>query len=299
MIRGLVDRAHDPRDWQTRVVVDHSDTIAHLRQAIGAIEATSADLPRLSPEARKRRTVPKRRPKPKKNPDGTWPPITYQGMPEGDDWLDNRPARYSDGHKGFDRRICKELAAVGVRCYTLNDLADRARTVPQGIPIFVDWLNHLEVRVPGPETEHRELLRIGLIRALDDPAARGNRDAIDAVVDQLRRRPPPTGRVQDDAEPTLARIATAADLPAIAAIMEELPPRFTRGYLIEYLGRVKTAEAQEIALNWLDGRYVQSAIKALIAMKATGVRARVERYVDDPSAQVRKLAKRALERLPD
>jgi len=81
--------------------------------------------------------------------------------------------------------------------------------------------------------------------------------------------------------------------------MEELPPRFTRGYLIEYLGRVKTAEAQEIALNWLDGRYVQSAIKALIAMKATGVRARVERYVDDPSAQVRKLAKRALERLPD
>lgn len=249
------------------------DAIAQLRQAIGAIEATSADLPRLSPEDRKRRTVPRRRPKPKKNPDGTWPPITYLGMPEGDDWMQNRPAWYRGGEKGFDRRICEELAAVGVPCYTLNHLADRVRTVPQGIPIFVDWLDHLEERVPGPETEHRELLRLGLIRTLDDLAARGNRDAINAVVSQLRRRPAPSGRVLDEAEVTLARIATAADFPTVAATMEELPPRSMRGYLIEYLGRVKTAEAQELALRWLDTMYVQSAIKALVAMKATGVRA--------------------------
>lgn len=220
-------------------------------------------------------------------------------MPEGDDWMNNLPARYHDGERGFDRRICNELAAVGVPCYTLNDLADRVRTVPQGIPIFIDWLEHLEERVPGPETEHRELLRIGLVRALCDPAARGNRDAIDAVVSQLRRRPAPSRRVQDNAEPTLARIATATDFPTVTAIMEELPPGFTRGYLIEYLGRVKTAEAQEIALRWLDSMYVGSAIKALIAMKATGVRAHVERYIDDPSSQIRKLAKRAMERLPD
>ena len=194
------------------------DAIAQLRQAIGAIEATSADLPRLSPEARKRRTVPRRRPKPKKNPDGTWPPITYPGMPEGDGWMQNLPARYTDGERGHDRRIMEELAAVGVPCYTLNHLADRVRTVPQGIPIFVDWLNHLEERVPGPETEHRDLLRLGLIRVLDDPAARGNRDAINAVVNQLRRRPAPSGRVLDEAEVTLARIATATDFPTVAAI---------------------------------------------------------------------------------
>ena len=81
--------------------------------------------------------------------------------------------------------------------------------------------------------------------------------------------------------------------------MEELTPRSMRGYLIEYLGRVKTAEAQELALRWLDTMYVQSAIKALVAMKAIGVRARVERYVDDPSSQVRKVARRAMERLPE
>ena len=273
--------------------------IAHLRQAIGAIEATSADLVRKPPPPQEAPSPKKRRTPSKQNPDDSWPPITYPGMPEGDNWMTNLPARYDHGERGHDRRIMEELAAVGVPCYTLNHLADSVRTVPQGMPIFIDWLDHLEERVPGPETEHRDLLRLGLIRALDDPAARGNRDAINAVVNQLRRRPAPSGRVLDEAEVTLARIATATDFPTVAAIMEELTPRSMRGYLIEYLGRVKTAEAQELALRWLDTMYVQSAIKALVAMKAIGVRARVERYVDDPSSQVRKVARRAMERLPE
>lgn len=285
-----------------------NDVITALRQAVAAIEATSTDLPRDRVAAARavrrapspRRTPPKRRPStPKKLPDGTWPPVTYQGMPEGDDWMNKLPAWYHHGERGFDRRIMEELAAAGVPCYTVNQLADHVRFVPQGIPIFLDWLTHLEERIPGPETDHRNAVRIGLIRGLDDIANRGNRESIDLLAAQLRRRPPIPRRAADCAQFALARIATVKDFPTIAALLVEMPPEVARGDFIEYMGRVKTPEAQEIVLTWLDTEWTWFALRALIAMKARGVRERIAPYVDDANSDVRKYAKRALERLAD
>lgn len=282
------------------------EAVAVLRQAISAIEATSADLPRdRVREARvvrrqpPRREPPGRPPRAKQNADGTWPAITYDGMPEGDGWMDNLPARYHHGQRGFDRRIMEELAAVGVPCYTVNQLSDHVRYVPQGIPIFIDWLTHLEERIPGPETDHRRAVRIGLIRGLDDIAVRGNRQAFDALVAELRRGATLPGPSADYAHFALARIATVKDFPTIAALLDELPCEAPRGALIEYMGRVKTPEAQQIVLMWLDTEWVWFALRALIAMKAPVVHARVALYVNDASSDVRKYAKRALARLPE
>lgn len=278
------------------------DVVAGLRQAVAAIEATSTDLPRegVSAARVRRRTPPKRRrAAPKKEPDGSWPPITYAGMPEGDDWMCNLPARYHHGQRGFDRRIMEELAAVGVRCYTVNQLSDHVRFVPQGIPIFLDWLNHLEDRIPGPESDHRTAVRIGLIRGLDDIANRGNREAIDVLAAQLRRRPPLHGRAADCAQFALGRIATVKDFPTIAALLNEMPPGVQRGALIEYMARVKTPDAQQIVLDWLDTEWTLSALRALIKMNVPGLRDRIAPYVEDASSHVRKYAKRALQRLPE
>ncbi|WP_090562335.1 MULTISPECIES: HEAT repeat domain-containing protein [unclassified Mycobacterium] len=220
-------------------------------------------------------------------------------MPEGDDWMKNLPARYHDGERGFDRRIMEELAAVGVPCYTLGDLSNRVPTIPQGIPIFVDWLNHIEERIPGPETSHRTAIRAGLIRNLNDSAARGNQAAVDALVNQLRRQPPLPRPLPEYADSALGRIATKSDFSTIAALIRDMPPDFSRSGLISYLGRVKTPEAQAIALEWLDTAYTGFAIKALVAMKAAGVRDRIAPYVEDANAWVRKSAQRAMERLPE
>lgn len=280
--------------------------VAVLRQAISAIEATSADLPRdRVQEARvvrrqpPRRETPGRPPRAKRNADGTWPAITYDGMPEGDSWMDDLPARYRHGQRGFDRRLMEELAAVGAPCYTLQQLTDYVRHVPQGVPIFIDWLTHLDERIPGPETDHRLVVRIGLIRGLDDIAVRGNRQAFDALIAELRRAAPLPGPSVHYAEVAVARIATAKDFPTIAALLDELPGEAPRGALIEYMGRVKTPEAQQIVLTWLDTEWVSFALRALIAMKAPGVRDRVAPYVNDASSDVRKYAKRALARLPE
>lgn len=268
-----------------------NDRIAQLRAAIGAIEATTADLVRAQkPDADQSA------PSPHAGATST-KPLTYVGMPEGEDWMDQLPARYHHGQNGFDRRIMEELARVGVRCYTLNDLT-KAKTIPQGMPIFIDWLTHLEERIPGPEDEHRQAIRANLIRNLNDPAARGNAEAIDALIKQLQRTPPLPGLAPGFAAYALQRIATKKEFARIAALLDNLGPDGPKGALIEYMGKVKTQEAQDIALHYLDTQWTYFSLKALIAMKTPGVHDRIRPYLQDSNATVRKYARKALETLP-
>ncbi|MFF0531593.1 HEAT repeat domain-containing protein [Nocardia amikacinitolerans] len=230
-------------------------------------------------------------------------PIKYARMPHGSEsggsqWMDDLPAGYVHGQRGFDRRLMEELASVGVPCYTLDDLSNGPRTIPQGIPIFIDWLANLETRIPGQETEHRSAIRSGLIRNLIDPAARGNEQAIDLLIEQVRRRPPLPTRMQDWACLGLKTIATAKNFEQIAELLAELPEGSSIIPLVEYLGKVKTPAAQALVVRYLSGVARGSAIKALVQMKATGVRHLIEPLLDDPHPPIRKQAERALEKLP-
>jgi hypothetical protein len=51
--------------------------------------------------------------------------------------------------------------------------------------------------------------------------------------------------------------------------------------------------------RYLDDGWTYFSLKALIAMKTEGVRPRVEPYLHDANAMVRKLAQRAMKALPD
>lgn len=278
----MTDSEHPSRDAR----------ISQLRRAIGAIEAASADLVR-SPTAptepegiagRPRRDEPAQ--------------ISYSGIPEGEDWMDRLPARYRDGERGFDRRLMEQLAAVGVRCYTIGSLIS-SRTPPQAIPIFIDWLTHLEERIPGPEDRHRQTIRANLINCLDDPAVRDNPEVVDLMIDQLTRRPPLPGNAPDAAGYALARIATEKDFARIAKLIEELPPEVPKGSLIEYMGKVRTPEARDIVLHYLDNGWTYFALKALIAMKTPGIHDRIKPYLQDRNDMVREYARKAIEKLPE
>lgn len=273
----------------------NADKLAELRNAIRGIEAAESTFGET-----RQSTTGDNGTTGQTHARGTYEPITYHGMPEGQDWMQRLPARYKHGERGFDRRIMEELAAVGVPCYTLGDLSNRVRTIPQGIPIFIDWLTHLEDRIPGADTPHREAIRAGLIRNLNDPAARGNPAAINALVVQLRRQPPLRSGLIGYATEALAHIATKRDFPTIIELIEELLPLgAVVGPLIEYLGKVKTDEARELALRFLDTPSTYFALRALIQMKAPGVRARVEPYLTHDNASIRKEARRAMARLPE
>lgn len=284
------DRAHRCRAMSVPPSQSRAHALAELRDAIGAIESTSADLVRKTPS-------PDAANQPSESARTSAPVISYPGMPEGKDWMRDLPAWCHDGENGFDRRLMEELAAVGVPCYTVNDLTT-VRSIPQGIPIFLDWLTHLEERVPGPETSHRESIRGNLIRNLNDAAARGAPPVINALINQLQRKPRPNIGVPDYAAHALSRVATAQEFPQVAALLATLPADGPKGPLIEYLGKVKTPEARDLALAYLDTEWAYYAIKALIAMKAVGVRARIVAHLSSPNSSVRRYARQAMEKLP-
>ncbi|OHU31726.1 hypothetical protein BKG76_00210 [Mycobacteroides franklinii] len=215
--------------------------------------------------------------------------------------MENIPTRYVHGQGGFDERIMRDLAQVDVRAYTLNALANGPSTIPQAIPVFIDWLSHLEERIPGPEPDHghRSIIRSGLIRNLIDPAARGNQQVIELLIGQVQRRPPLPSRQIDWALTGLKLICGPKEFSKIVALIPQLPPGAHISAIVGYLGKVKTPASHQLLIGYLDGPARAFAVKALVQSKAPNVRHLITPLVEDPSALVRKAARRAMERLPD
>ncbi|SKN26430.1 Uncharacterised protein [Mycobacteroides abscessus subsp. bolletii] len=225
----------------------------------------------------------------------------YIGMPQGDDWMDNIPSQYVHGERGFDARIMHDLAEVGVRAYTLDALANGPATIPEAIPVFIDWLSHLEERIPGPEPDHghRSIIRSGLIRNLIDPAARGNQQVIDLLISQVQHQPPLPLRQIDWALGGLKLACGPKDFSKIVALIPDLPAGTPIIPVIQYLGKVKTRDSHQLLIRYLNGPAREFAIKALVQAKAPGIRHLIEPLVHDPDTLVRKAARRAMERLPN
>ncbi|MFC8530387.1 HEAT repeat domain-containing protein [Nocardia sp. NPDC057227] len=230
----------------------------------------------------------------------------YPGMPEGDDWLDHPPAGVRDGRGGFELRLFRELAAVGVRSYSLSVLT-KFPDMPAAVPIVADWLTHLDERVPGPEAfgvlgspeEHKAVLRADLIRNLAKRSARGNPAIIDLLSTQLRRTPPLRFDVRFHAATAIADLARPTDFDLVATLLDEQPPgEQTRNALLTYIARQGDPRARDIAaahLHHPDTR--AAAIDALTRLRAPDATPLIEPYRNDPDPYVRQRAIRALEKL--
>lgn len=169
---------------------------------------------------------------------------------------------------------------------------------PCAAPVIVDWLAHLEDRLPGPETARREAIRSGLILGLADPAMRGKQTVVDLLIAQITHTPALAPAVAQSAAATLAKVATAKHFHQIAALLAEPIDDITRYWLIQYLRKCKTDAARDIAVSYLGTPFTVAALIALVGMGARGVRPMVAELVDHPQREVRQHARRALNRLP-
>ncbi|GAA0988955.1 hypothetical protein GCM10009551_044970 [Nocardiopsis tropica] len=205
-----------------------------------------------------------------------------------------------DGQDGFDTRLMRDLNDVGVHAYKVGHLARSGQTFPPAIPVYIDWLNDLDARVPGEETRHRSTLRRSLIWALDDPAAKGNRAASDAVLRQLARTSPalePFMQIQSAA--ILARIASKDEFDRIVDLSRR--PSLEDGArvaLVKYFGRYRRPESRDFARAWLTRPIVrQEAVRTLGKIGTAEDIDAIASYVDDEDPQVRRAVESALKKL--
>lgn len=238
------------------------------------------------------------------------PPIVhsvYPGMPDTPDWLERPPPRVVHGTGGCHLPLLRDLAAVGVRGYSVHDVA-RLRPLPQAIPVYLDWLEHLDARLPGPEgrgpiaspQDHKLSIRTGLLVGLDDPSIRRNRRAVAVLTAQLRRTPPLTSHLRWTAAVALARACGPRDWDHVTALIAEQPePNEVVAALLRYVGRQRSAKAAALAASHLTHPgTVNFAIDALGRIKAPGTRALIEPFAAATDRYTRATARKALRKLP-
>jgi hypothetical protein len=194
-------------------------------------------------------------------------------------------------------RMKADLDAVGIPEDTVAELVN-GQDHPQAVPIMVDWLEHLDERVPP---EDRRAWRAGLLRNLITNYARGNQRAVDVVLAQFDIDPPLSPLELEAATWAVAEIAAPSDFERVARIITDHPwGRRGSFQLIQWLGKVHTPEAARIAVQALENpRTRKQAMRALARQRAVGVRADVARYLDDDEPVFRKEAEKALAKLPE
>jgi hypothetical protein len=197
-----------------------------------------------------------------------------------------------------EQAMKRQLDAADVAEDTVWELMNSRFEYPQAVPIMIDWLQHLDERIPPDED--RRAWRVGLIRNLITKHARGNRAAADILFHQFDIEP---GLSNEELEATgfaLAQAADRSDFPRIAALIRSERDFPTKADLVEWLGRIKTEEAKERAVSQLPnpGTRIQ-AMRALVRQKATGVRDAVAEYLDNEHEVWRKEARKTLDKLPE
>ncbi|MCA2319860.1 hypothetical protein [Mycobacterium intracellulare] len=198
----------------------------------------------------------------------------------------------------YRQAMKRELDTVGIPEDTVWQLVNSRNDHPQAVPIMVDWLQHLDERVPPGEP--RRAMRAGLIRNLITRNAKGNRAAIDILFHQFEIEPSLSNEELEAAGFALAEICERSDFGRVADLIRAERDFPTKSVLVQWLGQIKTDEAKELAVSQLSKPATRiPAMRALVRQKASGVRDAVAAYLDDEHEVFRKEARKTLDKLPD
>jgi len=230
------------------------------------------------------------------------PPFRFAYMPRGPEWLSDPPTRIKDGQAGVDFRLVRDLARMGYKTYYLDPLRYLYKTMPAAVPVFTDWINYIDERLPEPrrtkaERKHKDSIWMCLNINLIDPAAKGDRETIEALFGQFDKSWAPEG-VRYEAARALDYIATKADNDRMVALLRDSNSG-VRNAVTHYLGRFRTDRSHDLLVHRLatDPEVTQAAMTALARMKRPEDIEILRPWLDDPRDLIQRDAKRAIAKL--
>ena len=174
--------------------------------------------------------------------------------------------------------------------------------MPAAVPVFTDWINHIDERLPEPrptkaERDHKDSIWLGLNKNLLDPAAKGDRETIEAVFGQFGKSWASEG-VRATGADVLDYIATKADYDRMVALLRDSNSG-VRNAVTHYLGRFRTDRSHDLLVHRLatDPEVTQAAMTALARMKRPEDIEILRPWLDDPRDLIQRDAKRAIAKL--
>jgi HEAT repeat protein len=191
--------------------------------------------------------------------------------------------------------LIRDLRDAGVPVSGLWELVNGKAQDKAAVPVLLDWLRNVDVRVPGAD---QPKVREGLVRALSVPAARPS--AAPVLIEEFRTAHDPAGIglgwVVGNA---LSVVADDSVFEEIAALAQDRRHGKARQMVVLGLARSTDPRAVPLLVGLLGDEDVAAhAVMALGKLRPPGVRPPVEQLLDHPTALVRREAKKALARLP-
>jgi hypothetical protein len=191
-------------------------------------------------------------------------------------------------------QLREDLRRAGAPCSDLWELVTTNIAYPAAIPVLLDWLEHLDERVPA---DTRDKTHQVLVRALTVPAARPA--AAPVLIRQFREVEDPSGLglrwVIGNALEVVADDSVFDDLEAL--VRDEAFGR-ARQMVVLGLGRSQDRRAVPVLIDLLNDPDVAAhAAIALGKLRAAEACSALEEHLADPQPLVRREAKKALTKL--
>ena len=188
-----------------------------------------------------------------------------------------------------ERKICEELAEVGIRISDIYDLTNPKKTNANAFPILLRWL----------PIAHSDRNREGIVRSLDFPEA--GREAVAVLLEQFEKLKTHNQSRKDIKwvmGKVIGHLATTEDIPTILRLVGEGQHGAGRQCLVDWLGRQslddRGIEVLESCLE--DEDLVLHALGALASGAGTRGLEIVKSFQTHSDKRVRNLVRKILEK---
>ncbi|MDL9948636.1 hypothetical protein QSJ19_24230 [Gordonia sp. ABSL11-1] len=207
---------------------------------------------------------------------------------------------WTRSHELIGKDIAKAAKKDGLQFSSITDLVNTTQRYPSVVPVLIDWLQHLDERVPLTDPKDLGRFRSGIIRALTTIDAMGT-EAVPLLMDEYYRQPQMSPGTLFAIGNALRYLAVPTDHDRIATLAADRTLGSGRAALLEWLIEQGTDDGLRIVLDQIDDPSVRAlGIKYIrqFTPLPTGLRPAIERYVGDSDREVRKQAKATLKKLP-
>lgn len=203
-------------------------------------------------------------------------------------------------HELLGNAIAVAAKKDGVEARTIADLVNTDARYPSVVPILIDWLKHLDERVPLTDPGDLGRFRSGIYRALTTIDAMAT-EAVPLLMKEFYREPQMSLGTLHACANALRFLAVPTDFDRMATLASDRSLGAGRAALLEWLIEQGRPDGLKIVIDQIDDASVRPlAIKFIRQYKPLppGLRPRIEQYADDPDSEVRKQAKASLKKLP-
>ena len=181
-----------------------------------------------------------------------------------------------------------ELSKVGILIDDIYDLVNTRLPYPNAVPVLIELLKN------GIGDDK---IKEGVIRALTVREAKGKAGKV--LLEEYNNSPTEKMFLRWAIGNAMSVLIRNEDVPCVLDIVSNKENGISRQMFVIGLGKIKSDRVEQCLINLLDDDDVAAhAITSLGKLKSINSREKIHKLLNHPRSLIRKVAKKAIERIP-